>query len=223
MQQAFKTYINHRMMKRKLLMVCLVLVGCMPLQQARAQEQEIEQLVLNIEKLLQFRKILSDMKEGYEVLAQGYQMVKDISEGNFNLHKTFLDGLMAVSPAVQRYERLAQIIRMQAQLVKEYKAAYKQFQGSNLFSIDELQYLDRVYRQLFNQSLQQLSDLTTIVTAGKLRMSDEERLASIDRLYDEMQEQLLFLRRFNHSTSALLLQRTKENNDVKGLHRLFEK
>jgi hypothetical protein len=210
-------------MKRKVIILCLMFMGVLPLQKLNAQEQEIEQLVLNIEKLLQFRKILSDMKEGYEVLAQGYEMVRNISEGNFNLHKVFLDGLLEVSPAVRQYERIAQLISLQAQLVKEYKAAYERFQRSNLFSADELQYLQRVYAQLFNTSLQQLGDLATIVTAGTLRMSDEERLASIDRLYGEMEEQLIFLRRFNHSTSVLLLQRTKENNDVKGLHRMFEK
>lgn len=210
-------------MKRKLFTGCILIMSMLPLQTLRAQEQEIEQLVLNIEKLLQFRKILSDMKEGYDVLVQGYGMVKDISEGNFNLHKLFLDGLLEVSPAVQQYERIAQLISLQAQLVKEYKAAYQRFQRSNLFNADELQYLQRVYAQLFNTSLQQLGDLAAIITAGKLRMSDEERLSSIDRLYTDMEEQLLFLRRFNNSTSVMLLQRTKDNNDVNGLHRMFEK
>lgn len=210
-------------MKQKLFTGCILMISMLPLQTLRAQEQEIEQLVLNIEKLLQFRKILSDMKEGYDVLVQGYQIVTDISQGNFNLHQVFLDGLLEVSPAVRKYERIAQLINMQGQLVKEYKAAYQRSRGSNLFNTDELQYLQRVYGQLFNTSLQQLGDLASIITAGQLRMSDEERLASIDRLYGEMEEQLLFLRRFNNSTSVLLLQRTKENNAVKGLHRLFEK
>jgi hypothetical protein len=201
----------------------MLVLSMLPSPRLRAQEQEIEQLVLNIEKLLQFRKILSDMKEGYEVLSQGYELVKGISEGNFNLHKLFLDGVLEVSPAVRQYERIAQLIRMQAQLVKEYKTAYQRFQRSNLFNSGELQYLQRVYAQLFNTSLQQLGDLASIITAGTLRMSDDERLASIDRLYGDMEEQLIFLRRFNSSTSVLLLQRTKENNDVKGLHNLFEK
>ncbi len=47
---------------------------------------EIEQLLLNVEKLAQFKQILKDMQDGYEILVQGYGVIKNLSEGNFNLH-----------------------------------------------------------------------------------------------------------------------------------------
>jgi DNA repair ATPase RecN len=208
-------------MRQTLIALCMLTTGCLSFQAVKAQEQELEQLVLNIEKLLQFRQILSDMKQGYEVLTQAYQMVTDISQGNFSLHQLFLDGLLEASPAVKKYERIAQLIDMQAQIVREYKAAFKRFQSSNLFEVHELQYIERVYAQLFTASLQHVSDLTTILTAGKLRMSDEERLNAIDGLYNDISDELLFLRRFNNSTTVLLLQREKEEDDVKGLRRMF--
>ena len=61
-----------------------------------AQSQELEQLTLDIEKLAQFKQILSDLKKGYQIVSAGYSTIKDLSQGNFNLHKTFLDGLMLV-------------------------------------------------------------------------------------------------------------------------------
>jgi hypothetical protein len=206
-------------MKKKMLPFLLLLSTLVPAQRLHAQEQEIEQLILNIEKLLQFRKILDDMKQGYEVLSQGYEMVKNISEGSFRLHETFLNALLEVSPAVKKYERIVAIIELQGQLTREYRVAAKRFSQSAMFSRDELGYIDRVYSRLFSTSLQQLGDLAVVITAGSLRMSDEERLKSIDVLYNDMQEQLLFLRRFNNSTSVLLLQRVKDNNEIKTLLR----
>jgi hypothetical protein len=56
---------------------------------AKAQTQDVQQLILDIEKLTQFKAILSDMQTGYTILTQGYGAVKDISEGNFNLHSAY--------------------------------------------------------------------------------------------------------------------------------------
>jgi len=61
-----------------------------------------------------------------------------------------------------------------------------------------------------------------VVTADKLRMSDDERLQAVDGLYLQMQEKLLFLRSFNKETSVLALQRVKETVDVHALRNLQE-
>ena len=80
---------------------------------AKAQSQEAQQLLLNVEKLSQLKNILSDMKKGYQVISGGYNAIKDISQGNFSLHGIFLDGLMLVSPEVKKYRRVADIISYQ--------------------------------------------------------------------------------------------------------------
>src|SRR3954467_14248222 len=94
------------------------------------QAQEIEQLILNIEKLTQFKSILSDMKMGYQIYEKGYGTISSISKGNFDLHNVFLTGLMAVSPSVRNYARVAEIISQQASLVSEYKRNYQNFRQS---------------------------------------------------------------------------------------------
>src|SRR5471030_1837691 len=93
---------------------------------AHSTAQDVQQLVLDIEKLTQFKAILGDMKTGYTLLTQGYGEVKDISEGNFNLHSAFLNSLMAVSPQVRKYGRIADIIGNQASIVSEYKLTLQQ-------------------------------------------------------------------------------------------------
>ena len=155
---------------------------CLVIKSANAQTQEAQQLLLNWEKLAQFKQMLEDMKTGYQVLYKGYSTIRDISQGNYSLHKTFLDGLMEVSPAVLKYKRVADIISFQIRIVKEYKSAYKSFQENGAFTKQELEHLAKVYSNLFNASLQNLDELSLVITAGKLRMSDDERLQAIDRI-----------------------------------------
>ena len=178
------------------------------------QSEEAKQLLLNVEKLTQFKSILKNMKDGYQLLHKGYTTIKDISEGNFSLHKTFLDGLMEVSPTVKKYKRVADIINYQVKIIKEYKSAFRQFSANKRFTINEIEYIGKVYANLFDQSVKNIDDLAMIITAGKLRMSDDERLQSIDKLYEEILDQYSFLNEFNNSTAILAVQREKDQMDI---------
>jgi len=200
------------------LMLFVFLMVSIP--RANAQAQELKQLALNIEKLSQFRAVLRDMKKGYEILTEGYNTVKDLTEGNFNLHKTFLDKLLQVSPAVRNYKRVADIIEYQINLVQEYGRHKNRLKSSGLFNNNELAYFNNVYDKLVDDSLKDLDELTNVLTAGKLRMSDEERLEAIDRIYVSMQEKLLFLRDFNSDTTVLAIQRARETRDVEAIRLL---
>lgn len=201
--------------------LCILLL-IMPGYKAGAQAQELQQLALDIEKLTQFKQILSDMKKGYEILSGGYNTIKDISQGNFNLHKDFMDGLLAVSPAVAKYARIAAIISMQLQLVKEYRSYFTRFKEDPHFTLNEIGYIGKVYTNLVSESLKNLDALLNVITAGKLRMSDEERLHAIDGIYEDMQDKLVFLRDFNNSTSILSIQKEKEQEDIEVMRHLYE-
>lgn len=201
-----------------LLSFSLCFSGSLSLQ---AQSTEVQQLLLNVEKLSQFKNILADMKAGYQVVSSGYNAVRDISKGNFSLHETFLDGLMAVSPEVRKYHKVVGVIKAQGYILSEYKAAFGRFKASGNFTIQEVEYMALVYGQLNKQSLQNLDALLMVVTAGQLRMSDEERLTAIDRIFEDMQEKLLFLRHFNVQGIGISRQRTAEQKEVSSMRGLF--
>jgi hypothetical protein len=209
-------------MKKILLSLILALSVLAPFNRASAQTAEVTQLILNIEKLNQLRKILKELKNGYDILVKGYDTIRDLSKGNFKLHEAFLDGLLEVSPAVKNYKRVADIIRFQQQLLGEYQAAFGQLRSTDYFNQHELGYMSGVYSRLINQSLKNLDALTTVLTNKKLRMSDDERLSAIDEIYEDMQQKLQFLRHFNATASVLALQRAKEQSDTEMMQQLYD-
>lgn len=192
----------------------------MQLHLASAQEAELQQLALNIEKLAQLKQVLSDMKKGYEIIDKGYGTIKDLSKGNFNLHQTFLDGLMMVSPEVRRYQRVADIISCQAGILKEYKAAFSRFRNGGQFTASEITHMGKVYDNLLERSARQIDELTMVISSGKLRMSDAERITAINRIYADMGEQLSFLRGFNSRAEALQNQRARTKAETDALRKL---
>lgn len=213
----------NKVMKKIMVLSCLLIafIG-LPVPKASAQATEVAQLLLNIEKLRQFREILKQMKQGYDILTGGYNTVINIAQGNFKIHKAFLDGLLAVSPAVKNYQRVAIIIDYQIMLIRESRTAMGRFRLDGSISQEELAYIEGIYDNLLKQSLRNLDELTGVITAGKMRMSDDERLKAIDRIFEDMENKLTFLRHFNNNTSVLSVQRAKEKSDVNSIQGIYQ-
>ncbi|MEH6680378.1 MAG: TerB family tellurite resistance protein [Sediminicola sp.] len=203
-------------MKRKIVYAAMLFVGLLAPIKSIAQSDEIMQLMLNIEKLAQFKQILADMKKGYEILDKGYGSVRELSQGNFTLHQVFLDGLLQVSPTVREYGRIADIIRYQGSLAKEYRAAWDRFLNSGNFDTMETDYLKKVYDRLILESLRNLDNLVNILTADRLRMSDDERLEAIDEIFLDMGDRLSFLRYFNDQVSIMSFHRENGSREIQG-------
>ncbi len=206
---------------KKIIYVVIIMLGIGFSGKAFGQAQDIEQLTLDIEKLAQFKQILADMKTGYNVISTGYSTISSISQGTFNLHQGFLNGLLAVSPPLKAYSRVAQIISYQEIILSEYKSAYSNFKSGGRFTPQEISYMGTVYQNLFNQSVNNLSALTMVMTNNELRMSDDERLMQIDRIDKNMQTELSFLRSFNNRQAALDAQRARQQQDSKSLQQLY--
>lgn len=206
-------------MKTLLLILVLTVAGTSV--KLYAQGEEAEQLLLNVEKLAQLKQILTNLKKGYQIVSTGYNTIKNLSQGNFDLHKSFLDGLLAVSPAVRNYKKVTDIINYQILIVKEYKNAYRRFNQDDSFTPEEINYLGIVYSNLFNQSLKNLDALATVITANTLRMSDDERLKAVDYIFNDIQDKLVFLRHFNNNTTILAIQRAREKKDANTLQKIY--
>jgi hypothetical protein len=161
------------------------------------------------------------MYKDYEVINKGYTDIRNIAEGNFNLHKLFLDGLLIISPAVRDYPRVVDIIDAEYNIVSEYKSAYKRFAADGHFTLQELNYLSDTYSTLFQRSLQSINELAMVMTDNELRMTDAQRLQAIDRIYSDIIGQLAFLRQFNNNTSILATQKLKEAGDIGTLKMIY--
>jgi hypothetical protein len=208
------------MVRRCLPLVLGLLLATRPTR-AQSVSDLLTQLVLDTQKLSELKGILRDMYTGYEVLNKGYTAIKNISEGNFNLHKVYLDGLLAISPAVQHYGRIVDILNAEYSIVSEYKAASNRLHSDGHFTSQELNYISDTWSALFRRSLKCIDELTMVITADQLRMSVALGLKAIDRVYSDITRQLSFLRQLNNNASIQAIQRNKEANDIGTLKSIY--
>jgi hypothetical protein len=202
-------------------LIFILLLGLAMPARTKAQTQEVTQLILNLEKLRELRKILKELKKGYDILFEGYTKIRDISRGNFKLHEAFLDGLLQVSPAVKNYGRIKDIVQMQFAILRECQRAPSQLEASGQFTAKELEYLAKVYSDLIAGSIRNLDALTDVLTTKKLRASDDERLSMIDAIHKDVSDQLVFLRHLSSNHSVLAAQRRDEGSSLKTTENIY--
>ncbi|BAV04440.1 hypothetical protein SAMN05421788_110175 [Filimonas lacunae] len=188
--------------------------------QAKAQSQELQQLILNVEKWHQLKEILNTMYKGYTILTNGYKTIKDLAEGNFNLHDLFLSTLLKVSPTVAKYHKIVNIISNQQKIIAEYKSAYSSFSLSGVFTDGELDHISNIYNNILDKTAKNFDELLLIITAGQLRMNDAERIAAIDRIDGDVKEKLDFLYAFDKKTLILQQQQQQAIKDIQTLQQL---
>jgi hypothetical protein len=212
-------------MKKKLTIVITFAAALFLFFPARSNAQSIvqclQQLALDYQKLSGLKKILSQMYMGYAILSKGYGEVQAISQGSFNLHQAFLDALLIASPTVRAYPRVEDIINQQTEMINEYNTAWTAFRQDKHFNPDEVGYMLDTYNNLISQGLKSLSDLAMILSDNKLRMSDAERLAYIDRIFQTSSGQLTYLRRFNDHNFRIAVARADVANDRRTLQTLY--
>lgn len=197
--------------------ICFLMVCGLILSQSHlvlAQSQEAQQLLLDVQKYNQLKKMLSQLVTGYNVVKNGYDNVKGIASGSFDLHNAFINGLYAVNPAVKKYQRIPDIIHYETAILQEYKSSYSQFKQDGHFNPNEIDYMGNVYSNLVNKSVENINELIMVTTANKTQMSDDERLQAIDRIFYDIQDKYVFLKSFNNSTKMLALQRARQQGDI---------
>ena len=119
----------------------------------KAQDQEVKQLLLNVEKLNQLRDILEQMKAKYQILAQGYQQIQQINQESFEIHSLFLDRLVKVNPQVRQYYKIAEVLGMQVRLFAGMKQVVQGLNLNEMIAGEELQYLEKAFSKYWSSSI----------------------------------------------------------------------
>jgi len=154
------------------------------------------------------------VQKGYSIARNGLNTISNIKDGQFNLHNNFFNSFKSVNPSVRNYNKVADIADLQIKIVQEYNRTFKKIQETGAFNQAEINYIKRVYNRLLTDCAASIDELSTVTSANKLEMKDDERLKRIDVLYQDMQDRYTFLQSFGNETILLASARMKERNDV---------
>jgi hypothetical protein len=147
--------------------------------------------------------------------------ISDWVQKQKDLYQEYYNELWQVKQVISDYDKVKNIISLQAKILKEYNSAYALFKQDKNFSATEINWMSNVYSGIVNESLKNVEQALLVVNALVTQMTDGERLKIIDNANTGMQKNYNDLKQFNSQNIQLSLQRAAENNDIGSVKQLY--
>lgn len=167
-----------------------------------------------LEQIAALQVYLGYVKKGYDIANKGLSAIRNIKNGDFNLHRDFFGSLKAVNPRVKNYVKVAAIIALQLRIMKETKETLQGVKQLDQFTTGEIEYCSMIIGNLLEDCLKNIDELMILVTDDQLEMKDDERIKRIDVLYADMQNKYAFNALFSEEMALLSVQRMRELHEV---------
>lgn len=176
---------------------------------------------LMAEQIVGYETYLSALKGGYNIAEKGLNTAHDLKNGTFSLHTAYFNSLEQVNPVVQNNPKGKAITDMAQQVVSLFTAEITWQQKEKLLSPAELTYLQNVYAGLLKKCQDDLSELSDVLTPGKLQLTDQQRLDRLDKLYASMKDKYAFTGSFKAKCRKLAIGRQQAKQDREQLKKLY--
>ena len=178
-----------------------------------AQQKKTQRKYL-MQQIAAFQMYLRHLKNGYDIAHTGISTVKNIKNGEWDLHKGYFGSLATVHPAIKNYAKVADIISMQIRIIKQVRALINESRQRKLLNAGEIEYVVKICDHLLAECLKSMENLIMVITSGELEMKDDERIKMIETIYAAMQDKSVFLLSFGNSIAMLSKQRLHEKIEV---------
>lgn len=213
-------------MKKKLIisLVCLLLVSApaRPAEKTMAlpileivkavTKKVIKAIDLRIQKLQNKTIWLQNAQKQVENVLSKLKLdeISDWTQKQKDLYKGYYEELAKVKSIITYYQRIREITKKQTQLVQEYERAWNLFKQDTHFKDSEIQYMERVYTGILEESVKNIDQIFLILDSFATQMSDLKRLEIINKAADQIDGNYDDLTMFNQQNILLSLQRPKQ-------------
>ena len=164
-------------------MKCIILLFTLLIPVAATQAQSKKQRKALLEQIVKLQIYLGYVKKGYNILDKGLTTIGSVKNGDWTLHRLFLDKRKLVSPKVKSYTRIAAIITAQSQLVGRHRAWQDQMAAFPETAAAKTAYYHHRTGQMLDQTAALLQELLLLLTDGQYQMTDTERIDRIEQVY----------------------------------------
>ncbi|TPG38401.1 conjugal transfer protein TraI [Flavobacterium pectinovorum] len=147
--------------------------------------------------------------------------ISDWTKKQKELYKGYYEELAKVKSIITYYQRIKDITKKQTKLVEEYERAWNLFKQDTHFKENEIQYMERVYSGILEESLKNMDQIFLILDSFSTQMSDLKRLEIINEAADQIDANYDDLTLFNQQNVILSLQRAKTEADVNQVKQFY--
>lgn len=147
--------------------------------------------------------------------------IGDWTQKQKDQYQKYFNELQKVRSIIVYYQRIKDITARQTRLLREYKRAWELVRNDKHFTPEEIEYIGKVYAGILNESMENIDQITMVITSLKTQMSDQKRLELINEAANRIETNYNDLRQFNSENAMLSLQRAKGEAELKTTKNLY--
>lgn len=174
-----------------------------------------------IEQIAALKAYAKYAQKGYSIAKEGLGNISRSTLQEFTLHTDHYNSMKTVNPVVKRHYLVGQIYDLHDKILIECANNLRAVRSTNQLAAGEKDYAFRVLSRVRQDSDKAMDDLEAIITNRKLEMSDDERLAHIQDIYEGMELKFQFCKQFVAELKSLVRSRTQNENEIKSSEKLF--
>lgn len=195
-------------------------VHCQTLEEFTKQKQL--QSDYKVDQIIALKAYSDVAKKGYEIAGLGLNMVREIQNGEFSLHRENFGSLSRVHPLVSEYPVAGNIVLIYRQINREVGWMQNFLNGSKGLGASELAIVNSFNESTLRNSDLILYELEALLSSDHYEMNDGERLAAIGGLEDAILGLLKGVRVYHEKLRFLELGRSSRQNQMEMLKDLYD-
>ncbi len=137
------------------------------------------------------------------------------------LYQDYFAELWEVKDILTYSHRIKEITQRQILLVKEYNKAWNGVRRDKRFTVEEIQYIGKVYTGIIEESLRNLEQIALVINSFSTQMTDAKRMEILNGAADALQNNYNDLRAFNTQNIQLSMQRANDLRDLTAVKTLY--
>lgn len=159
----------------------------------------------------------TSLKQGYAVAKNGLGSITNFSGAEMGLHQGYYNSLNTVNPLVKSDANINSIFQYQQAII----SIWNDTGNLNGLSSDDKTYIQAVKSKVLDECSADLAELQTVLTFGKLQMTDDERISRINKLSASTKDKYVFSMTFYNQVKTLLIQRSQDQQAAQTIGRYY--
>jgi hypothetical protein len=150
------------------------------------------------------------LKQGYKIANGGLGYITGSLKEEFSLHTTYYDKLRSVNSVVKNNPKVNDILTWQRDILR----SMNNLDQATYLSTREKLYVGKVKQALLADCDEQITALQILLTNGKLKLTDDERIKRLNSIHLAMQSNYRFIVDFTGKVNVYGLQKQQENTNL---------
>ncbi|TDE10725.1 hypothetical protein [Dyadobacter psychrotolerans] len=201
---------------KKLILLILLGLTSQTVSAQRSREwirQKKTQKQYLIEQIAHFKLYYELAKNGYQTAQLGLELISDIKNREFTLHKNRFDSLLIVKPKLVSYAQATGTAKLAENTIALCNNLSVEIRSSGMFTGSQVSHINRTLNLLLSDTGSVLSDFNQEIKSGSFSISDGQRVQRIGLYHKQILTNYEFAINFT-SEVRLMAQQKKQLKQI---------